>query len=72
VPAFARFGLVLLACGLLADVAFHASGGDGYPAHVVIFLAMLCVIAGVVQMGLRSGNSHSRKGTVRSLQNANR
>ena len=55
--ALARFGLFLLAFGLLADLFLHASGADGYPAHVLVFVGMLLVIVGVVYQGLRSGTA---------------
>jgi hypothetical protein len=61
VPALARFGLVLLALGLLVDVAFHATGGDGYPAHVAIFIGMLIVTSSIIHQGVR-GNATSRRG----------
>ena len=51
----ARFGLLLLAFGLFADLLFHASGADGYPAHLLVFVGMLLVVGGVVYQGLRSG-----------------
>jgi hypothetical protein len=57
VTALARFGLFLLAFGLLADLFLHASGADGYPAHVLVFVGMLLVIVGVVYQGLRSGTA---------------
>jgi len=62
VPALARFGLVLLACGMFADLAFHAVGADGYAAHVVMLVGMLVVLSGVVRQGLdaRSGNPSIR------------
>jgi hypothetical protein len=57
VTALARFGLFLLAFGLLADLFLHASGSDGYPAHVLVFVGMLLVVGGVVYQGLRSGTA---------------
>jgi hypothetical protein len=62
VPAPARFGLFLLAFGLLADLAFHASGNDGYPAHVLVFVGMLLVVGGVVYQGLRCGTHPLQEG----------
>lgn len=62
VPLLARAGLVLLALALLADLAFHALGSDGYPAHVAMFLAMLIVVVGLIQQGVRSGNSSFGRG----------
>ena len=61
-PALARLGLVLLALGLLADLAMHAAGADGYPAHVAIFFGMLIVTGSVVHQGVR-GHTTSRRGT---------
>jgi hypothetical protein len=63
VPALARFGLLLLASGLFADLAAHASGSDGTPEHLVVFIGMLLVVSGVVHQGLRSGNVTPRRGT---------
>lgn len=67
VPALARVGLVLLALGLLADVAYHSLptlttslfGSDGVRAHLVVFVGMLAVVSGLIQQGLTAGRSTS-------------
>ena len=56
----ARWGLVVLAVGLLGDVLAHSLPGlaepflgpAGFRAHLVTFAGMLLVVAGVLQQGL--------------------
>lgn len=64
VSALVRVGLVLLALGLVADLAYHSVpaltaalfGSDGVRAHLVVFVGMLAVVSGLIQQGLTAGD----------------
>jgi hypothetical protein len=72
VPALGRFGLLVLAAGLVADLAYHALplvtapllGADGLRAHLVVFVGMLLVVGGLVQQGLRAGTPRAASGSI--------
>ena len=59
-PWLVRIGLVVLAVGALADLAYHASpdslqpllGAEGFRAHLVTFVGMLVMLIGVFRQGL--------------------
>lgn len=65
-PTLARVGLLILAVGLLADLAYHALprfatplfGTDGVHAHLVVFLGMLVVVGGLIEQGLALGRGN--------------
>ena len=54
VPALARFGALLLSLGLFADLTLHALARDPQLGHLVTFVGMLLVVAGVTAQGLRA------------------
>jgi hypothetical protein len=67
VPGLVRCGLLILALGLFADLAYHSLpelsanvfGSEGVRAHLVVFVGMLVVVSGLVQQGLAVGSSDS-------------
>ena len=66
-PVLARLGLLILACGLFADLAYHSLptltapllGDTGVRAHLVVFAGMLVVLSGLVEQGLARPHPHS-------------
>ena len=66
-PALARVGLLILAVGLFADLAYHSLplstapffGSDGVGPHLVVFVGMVVVVCGVIGQGLAIGHSQS-------------
>ncbi len=72
IPTGSRLGLIVMALGIVADLIAHldpglehARGtmtGPQVSAHLVIFLGMVAVLAGVVVDGVRSGRRS--RGTI--------
>lgn len=65
IPTGSRFGLIVMGVGIVADLIAHLDPGLEHEhgtmtgpqvsAHLVVFLGMVVVLAGVVIDGVRSG-----------------
>ena len=65
IPAGSKLGLVVMAIGLMIDLAIHLgpgidhqhgiTSGPELSGHVVVFTGMVLVLMGVVLDGVRSG-----------------
>ena len=68
IPAASRAGLLIIGLGLGADVIAHLDAGldqiggsmtgPQLSAHLVVFIGMVVVLAGVVVDGVRSPHAH--------------
>lgn len=78
VPGLSKAGALVIAAGLLLDLAVHivlhpvhdglvaASPAGEHLAHLVVVIGMVLILAGIVADGVRSQRRHARQeGSVR-------
>lgn len=81
-PVLARFGVVVMAFGVLLDFVVHdlvshvnERAVAGFPlsehaAHLVVLIGMVLVIGGIVRTGMRVSRQISQPQQYRSLHDA--